>query len=73
MPDSAVLASGGKFMNQYGMRARAHWTLGLPQRTAQLEDPDAFFTSLGEQVANAVHATEDALAAHHPDALRAAD
>ena len=47
--------------------------MGSPQRTTQLEDPDAFFTRLGEQVANAVHATEDAVAAQHADALRAAD
>lgn len=60
-------------MNKYGVRAKAHWTRWLPQRTAHLEDPDAYFTSLGEQVADAVEATEDAFAAQHADALGAAD
>lgn len=68
-----VRECGGAAVNKYGARAKAHWTRWLPQRTAQLDDPVAFFTSLGEQVADAVYATEDALAVQHADDLRAAD
>lgn len=60
-------------MDKYGLRAKEHWTRWLPRRTAHLEDPDGFFTSLGEQVADAVYATEDALAAEHARELREAD
>lgn len=60
-------------MNKYGLRAKEHWTCWLPRRTAQLDDPDGFFTSLGTQVADAVYVTEDVLAAQHAPELREAD
>ena len=68
-----VRECGGAVVNKYGARAKVHWTRWLPKRTAQLEDPDAYFTSLGEQVAEAVQATEDAFADQHAYALAEAD
>lgn len=38
-------------MNEYGAMARAHWQKWLPQRYAAIEDPDAYFAELGEEVA----------------------
>ena len=38
-------------MNEYATMARDHWREHLPARYAQIEDPDAWFTQLGEEVA----------------------
>jgi hypothetical protein len=38
-------------MNEYGSMARDHWRRWLPGRHAAIEDPDAFFAALGEEVA----------------------
>ena len=35
-------------MNQYGEMARRHWAQWLPGRSAAIENPEAFFTGLGE-------------------------
>lgn len=35
---------------RYGAQARAHWTQWRPTQLAQIPDPEAFFTELGEQV-----------------------
>lgn len=37
-------------MNRYGVEARAYWRRWLPQRYANLPDPSAFFTELGEKI-----------------------
>ena len=36
-------------VNQYGEMARRHWARWLPGRFAAIEDPQTFFTGLGEQ------------------------
>jgi hypothetical protein len=36
-------------MNQHGAAALAHWSSELPVSFSQIEDPQAFFTALGEQ------------------------
>lgn len=41
-------------MNRYGTLAREHWTKYAPSKVAALEDPEQFFESLGEQVAERV-------------------
>lgn len=41
-------------MNQYGTMARDHWAQWLPGRNAQITDPEAFFTTLGEEVAQEI-------------------
>ena len=37
-------------MNNYGRQAQQHWTRVAPGRVRELEDAEAFFTDLGEQV-----------------------
>jgi hypothetical protein len=37
-------------MNRYGVLARDHWQTHLPDRYRALEDPQTFFTELGEQI-----------------------
>ena len=41
-------------MNHYGMTAQRHWQRWLPTRYATIQDPDSFFSALGEQVANRI-------------------
>jgi len=36
-------------VNQYGEMARRHWARWLPGRFAAIEDPEKFFTSLGDE------------------------
>jgi|GEM_PF-1417322 hypothetical protein len=52
-------------MNRYGMLAREHWTKYAPSRVAQLENPDEFFESLGEQVADRVTTLSRTLEGQH--------
>jgi len=47
-------SQGAIRMNKYGRRARDHWMRYAPTRYEALEDPEEFFTSLGEQVATQV-------------------
>lgn len=37
-------------MNRYGQTARAHWERHAPSKISALEDPESFFTDLGEQI-----------------------
>ena len=53
-------------MNRYGRQAMAHWTRWLPQRVAQMPDPDTFFSTLGLQVAEQVDQLADQLAGPDP-------
>lgn len=41
-------------MNHYGRKAREHWAQHDPQRLAQIEDQETFFTDLGEQIATQI-------------------
>lgn len=36
-------------MNRYGEMALEHWQRWLPERFAEIADPEAFFESLGEE------------------------
>jgi hypothetical protein len=38
-------------MNQYGAQAQQHWSQYRAAEYAQIEDPNRFFTQLGEQIA----------------------
>lgn len=60
-------------MNGYGTQAMQHWQRWLPSRYAQLEDPEAFFTDLGEQVAEQVSQTVDSLRTSHAEQLAQAE
>ncbi len=53
-------------MNQYGTRAKQHWQKYLPTRFQQLDDPDSFFSDLGEQIAQRVESLADDLAGNDP-------
>jgi hypothetical protein len=41
-------------MNHYGLTAQRHWERWLPARYAAIQDPDSFFSTLGEEVANRI-------------------
>ena len=41
-------------MNHYGTMAQRHWARWLPQRYAAIQDPDSFFSALGEEVAQRI-------------------
>ena len=41
-------------MNQYGTQALEHWARYAPDRVAALENPEAFFTDLGAEIAGQV-------------------
>ena len=55
-------------MNKYGAMARHHWRQFLPMRYSQIEDPDSFFSSLGDQVQERVEELSAALAGDDPPA-----
>lgn len=41
-------------MDEYGRMAHDHWIRWLPQRYSQIEDPNSFFSTLGEQVSTRI-------------------
>jgi hypothetical protein len=41
-------------MNHYGVTARRHWERWLPERYATIQNPDSFFSTLGEEVAQQI-------------------
>lgn len=41
---------GPMTMNPYGAKARNHWKKWLPKRYSQIEDPETFFSNLGEEI-----------------------
>ena len=41
-------------MNHYGVTAQRHWERWLPTRYAAIQDPDSFFSTLGEEVATRI-------------------
>ncbi len=53
-------------VNSYGAKAHSHWRKYLPGQLAQIPDPDAFFTLLGETAATEIDQIADALAQTQP-------
>ena len=49
-------------MNRYGRQAETMWKQACPRRYAALEDPEAFFTGLGEQAMEMVAELEARIA-----------
>jgi len=45
-------------VNRYATMARNHWKTWLPVRYATIEDPETFFTDLGNQVSDRIAALE---------------
>lgn len=55
-------------LHRYARLAEQHMQTYLPARYHQIDDPDTYFTQLGEQIAEAVHTLEITLAATEPAA-----
>ena len=53
-------------MNQYGEMARRHWARWLPERFAAIENPEAFFTGLGDEAEQRITALAWELAGDDP-------
>ncbi|MEU7802641.1 hypothetical protein AB0B10_25615 [Micromonospora arborensis] len=53
-------------MNQYGRQALNYWRTDLPSRFAQIEDPESFFTELGDEMAAQVDQLTQTLAGPDP-------
>lgn len=49
-------------MNRYGEQAMEHWKENRPQAYRKLEDPEDFFTDLGEEIAQEIETRTKALA-----------
>ena len=41
-------------MNRYGLMAQRHWAQWLPQRYATISEPDSYFSTLGQEVAQQI-------------------
>ncbi|MFK3984484.1 hypothetical protein ACI2K4_29435 [Micromonospora sp. NPDC050397] len=54
-------------MNPYGARARRHWQSHLPNRYREIENPDQFFTELGEQIGQQIEELTRTLAGQDPE------
>lgn len=48
-------------MNKYAEMARKHWTEVAPQRVAQMEDPQSYFLTLGQEVETQVNQIAESL------------
>lgn len=53
-------------MNPYGAMAQRHWARWLPQQYAAIEDPDSFFTDLGERASDQIGELEYEFAGDPP-------
>ena len=53
-------------MNRYGRQAQEHWVKWRPQQLSQIPDPEAFFSSLGQQVETQVDLLSRDLAGDDP-------
>jgi hypothetical protein len=53
-------------MNTYGTRARKHWEQWLPDRYRQLDNPDSFFSELGEEIEAQIQTLAQQLAGSDP-------
>jgi hypothetical protein len=49
-------------MNSYGAKALSHWRTHLPAQLAQVPDPEAFFTRLGQTAETEIDQLADSLA-----------
>ncbi|WP_328384360.1 hypothetical protein OHQ88_33400 (plasmid) [Micromonospora zamorensis] len=54
-------------MNRYGAQAMTHWSETMPLRLSDLQDPEAFFTQLGEEVSQAIEELTRRLAGQQPE------
>jgi hypothetical protein len=54
-------------MNQYAAQARRHWQNHLPEQYRQIQDPETYFSELGEAIARQVQDTARAIAGPDPE------
>ena len=60
-------------MNHYGQLARDHWMEWLPERFAAIENPETFFTGLGQQIHSQIDTLYQATLTTMPADLPAED
>jgi hypothetical protein len=53
-------------MNHYGAMARQHWARWLPSQYAAIEDPESFFTDLGDRASERIAELADQFAGEAP-------
>lgn len=53
-------------LNLYGAQAREHWTRAFPDRVRDLDNPEEFFTQLGQDIQAAIETTARTLAGPAP-------
>ena len=53
-------------MNRYGRRAQVYWQEFLPSRYVQINNPEQYFTRLGEQMSTEINLLALRLAGHDP-------
>ncbi len=56
--------------NYYGSIARRHWERWLPQQYAAIEDPEAFFTDMGNRASDRIDDLADRFAGESPPGER---
>ncbi|MEV6922956.1 hypothetical protein AB0M46_00380 [Dactylosporangium sp. NPDC051485] len=53
-------------MNRYGQQAKDHWQRTMPARVRDLDDPEQFFTTMGEELEAAIEELARTLAGPTP-------
>ena len=53
-------------MNRYGQQAKDHWQQTMPARVRDLDDPERFFTTMGEELETAIEELARTLAGKTP-------
>lgn len=53
-------------MNRYGQQAKDHWQQAMPARVRDLDDPECFFTTMGEELEAAIEELARTLAGPTP-------
>jgi len=53
-------------MNHYGSMAQRHWAKWLPRQYATIENPDSFFTDLGDRASDRIAELADQFAGDPP-------
>ncbi len=53
-------------MNHYGAMAQSHWARWLPSQYAAIENPDSFFTDLGDQASDRIAELQSQLEGNPP-------
>jgi hypothetical protein len=53
-------------VNTYGATARRHWETALPDRCRQIQDPETYFSELGEEIASRIEQQARVIAGDDP-------